>query len=180
MSGNMAYAAGFVVGLLCVAAGCLLLRAVRKKKGEEACQFDERQEAARGKAFKAGFFTLMGYEIIVGLAALLMETELFADSFAHAIVGITIAITVFATKCILNDAYYALNENRKWSVILFAVVAVMNGTSGISTLCNGKDELIANGKLTHMVSSLAVTVMCVVLVIVTLIKNKQDRQEAEE
>lgn len=179
MNGNMAYGLGFTVGLMCVAAACLLLKKRHQSKGEE-CKYDERQEAARGRAFKMGFFALMGYEIVVGVGTLVMETEWFVDSFAHCIVGIGFATTVFACKCIMEDAYYALNRNRKATLIVLAAIGVMNGLLSIRILCNERDRLIVDGKVTYTVGNLVVTVMFLALAVATLIKSRQENREVEE
>ena len=53
------YLLGMIVGVIFALAFFILSLFIRKKKGTYPCKYDERQMVGRGKAFQAGFFTLL-------------------------------------------------------------------------------------------------------------------------
>lgn len=121
----------FGVGLgagLFVGAIILLL----KKKFGKKCEYDERQVAVRGKAFKAGFITFVICEFSAFLFELITEAPLVivAPGIASIII-ILISVFVFLEVAIFGDAYFSANEpySPKWGVImlLFGILTVIQG-----------------------------------------------------
>lgn len=53
------YLLGMIVGVIFALAFFILSLFIRKKKGTYPRKYDERQMVGRGKAFQAGFFTLL-------------------------------------------------------------------------------------------------------------------------
>ena len=53
------YLAGILAGIMAVAVVTAILTAVRKKQGRPKPEYDERQMAARGVAYRWAFLTLM-------------------------------------------------------------------------------------------------------------------------
>lgn len=53
------YLAGILAGIMAVAVVTAILTAVRKKQGRPKPEYDERQMAARGAAYRWAFLTLM-------------------------------------------------------------------------------------------------------------------------
>jgi hypothetical protein len=56
---------GFLLGLVTVVVIIFIISIVRKKRGKET-RYDERQELARGKAYRLGFTVLLLYSVAVG------------------------------------------------------------------------------------------------------------------
>ena len=53
------YVAGFLVGIASVAVVIAVMAAVRKKQGRPKAEYDERQLAARGIAYRWAYMTLI-------------------------------------------------------------------------------------------------------------------------
>ena len=58
----------------------LIIVSLRKKRSGDAPQFDERQLAARAKAYSSAFFTLLGYLAVVALLDSVAEVRWAARS----------------------------------------------------------------------------------------------------
>ncbi|MBO5088039.1 MAG: hypothetical protein J6C01_05135, partial [Lachnospiraceae bacterium] len=103
---------GVAVGLVFVA---LLVWLTRKMGGKidldvKKDAYDERQLLARGVAYKFAFYTLLIGMVVIALMEEIAGIRLFM-SMAGVWVMICISIAVFATICILKDAYMSLYEN---------------------------------------------------------------------
>lgn len=124
---------GVLIGVILVIA---ILKAT-KKDGSIKCKYDERQEVARGKGFKYGFFTLLIYEVcfamvVSSITSMLNTTLLMLLS----LLGCGIAIAVYVTYCIWHEAYISLNENKTRVLIAFIIIAVVNVAIGIVNISN--------------------------------------------
>lgn len=122
------YMIGYFVGLICaVAVGVgLILLIVKFTKTDKSIKskYDERQKLVQGTAYKYGFFTMM---IVVGIQVI--TGGFFGADLNMACVGfvdIVLGITVYSNYCIWNNVYFALNENPKRVMIIFAVIGVIN------------------------------------------------------
>ncbi len=167
---KVAFVIGLAIGLLVVA----IVFAVTKKGNETKNQFDERQELVRGKGFKYGFFTMM-----ITNAALLflkiLEVALFSNMEVAMTASIVIGVSVFASYCIWNDGYFALNENRKSLLIIFGLIGALNLVIGIGNIFAG--VIIENGALTFRSTNLFCSLMFIVVFVVLLLKHIKDGKE---
>ncbi len=167
---KVAFVIGLAVGLLIVA----ICVAATKKGDEVKNQFDERQELVRGKGFKYGFFTMM-----IANAALLvlkiLEIPLFGNMEVAMIASIVIGVSVFASYCIWNDGYFALNENRKSLLIMFGLIGALNLVIGIGNIFAG--VIMENGAFTFRSTNLFCALMFIVVFIVMLAKHIKDGKE---
>ena len=124
---NMWFGIGLGAGLLVAA----IVLTLMKKSGKQ-CDYDERQVAVRGKAFKAGFITFAILEFCVFLIELITEAPfmLFAPGIAS-IVIIIVSFLVFLEIAIFGDAYFSPNKplSKSWCLVmlLFGVVTVVRG-----------------------------------------------------
>ena len=163
---------GVVVGIFVV----VILLAVSKKGNETKCQFDERQELVRGRGFKYGFFTMM-----IGNAVMLflniLEIPLFSQLEVAMTASILAGVGVFAGYCIWNDGYFALNENRRFLMIMFALIGVMNLIIGIGNLVAG--EAIQDGVLSFRSVNFFCAVLFIVMFIIFLAKHIKDRKDEQ-
>ena len=167
---KVAFVIGLAVGLLVVA----ICVAATKKGDDIKNQFDERQELVRGKGFKYGFFTMM-----ISNAALLvlkiLEIPLFSNMEVALTASIVIGVSVFASYCIWNDGYFALNENRKSLLVLFGFIGLLNLVIGIGNIFAG--VVIENGAFTFRSTNLFCSMMFIVVFIMLLLKQIKDGKE---
>ena len=114
------YVAGLVVGKL---AG--------KKLGK--AEFDERQQLARGKAYKAGFYTLLVGLLAVHLIPIFTEWQP-KDTALLPFAVICVGVTVFACVAVANDAYLGIRQNPRAMLLVLGIVVVGNLTAGFSVM----------------------------------------------
>lgn len=177
---SIAYVAGFIVGVLCVALVFTIIGIIwRKKHGTKYGTYDERQILARGSAYKTGFFILMTYEVLTGMISLATGWQLFADEFTGSCIGIIIAATAFAVQCIVKDAYCSLSENAKSVTILFLAIAGLNMAVAVWNIKDG-ESFLTDGRLNFHSLNLLVVVMMFVIAIANLVKMQDDKKEAGE
>ena len=129
---------GLVVGIFVV----LIVCALTKNGDRSELKYDERQLAARGKAFKGGFFTIliMNFLAVIFTAA---EISIPIDSTLAMLISCFLGMLVFLGIAIWENAYYALNENGRNVVIAFTIIGLINFVIGIINLRG--DEVIVNG-----------------------------------
>ena len=133
----------WAIGAICGTGLALLILLIQKLSGQTRNKFDERQIAARGVAYKWGFFSLMIYE---GLYALLLALGIrFADETTGPILGIFLGVTVFGSIASAKDAYTALDESPR-SRILWPILGVLWLFIGIMKVIGG--EAVRDGLLT--------------------------------
>ena len=127
-----------------------------RKDGCEKIKYDERQVAARGKAFQAGFFTLLG---CVALAACLEVAEV--PWLAHgmgSILAILIGVSVFALVAIHKDAYMGLNQNPRKFLVGFGLIMLVNLVCGVTNLSIGEGNAW-QGRINLAVASMMLLVI---------------------
>jgi hypothetical protein len=163
---------GFLVGLVTVFVIIAIISIVRKKRGKEA-RYDERQELARGKAYKHGFTALLIYCVAVGLTDLYIGGG-WCDIYTAMIIGVFLSTAVFAVQCILTDAYFAVGERPTFWLVLTGIVSVINFVSMGFDISEGH-RFVENGAVTHSVISPACGLTFLVLFAVTLAKTLKDR-----
>ena len=174
---DIAYILGLVCGLAVVAIICLVFRVRRVKHGgAKTVEYDERQMAARGKAYKAGFFTALLYHLI--FAALSVTEIPFFQSVTGMLLGSFLGIGVFAVTAIRHDAYLGLNENKRSFLVLGIVVTAANL---VTTVCNALDgTLVEEGKLTFDCLNPMVGILFAVIVIALVLHDRKVGKEEEE
>ena len=124
---SLSFAIGFAVGIAIVAIVCIIFRIKNK-----TCEYDERQIAARGFAFKVGFITFVLCQLAVLFIELFTEKPLVIVvpgmlSWLEAL----FALLVFVVVAIFKDAYFSPNKpfTKRWLaiVILFAILSILRG-----------------------------------------------------
>ena len=174
---DISYYIGVAVGFLIVVGFGLLVRFVFKTKHVKP-EFDERQIIARGKAYKAGFFTLLIYGAI---CTVLQALELnWMSGLLREVLGIVLGAGVFAVVAILNDAYLGFNENNRYSIIILLIVGLLNFACGIMGIIT--DGLSSNsGTRTYIVNLMVSLLFFVLLGTYWLHKKKSSvTEEVEE
>lgn len=116
MERYLIFVAGALLGIIIVV--------IQSKKGGMGSVYDERQLAARGKAFKYGFFTFLAYFVLYCAQLVLMEEELIAN-YAAVTIGCCLSLFVFVVVAIWNDAYFSLRDKIFTYVMIFLSAGIL-------------------------------------------------------
>ena len=173
---NPAYALGVICGLLGVAIAAFVVGYVMKKKNKTEYQYDERQEAIRGKVFKASYFTLLVYVLAYGCFEMLTGI-VWCDTYTGAFIGAILSIMVFAVSSILSGAYFRIGDKPGTYIAVFAFIGLVDLALGITNAVYGK--VLVDGKLTYNCISILVGIMCLVSVTAIIIKLWIDKRAGE-
>lgn len=177
MDKSQTFVLGIVAGIVAVAIVFRIIFWRKKKKGEGSqCRYDERQIAARGKAYKAGFFATLIYMSVYGVLSVLNVQWCTAP--VGVFLGCFFGIGVFICECIFSDAYFAVNQKPRVYLVLFTVVAVMQLINGAAAIKRG--DIVENGLLTVESLSLACGVLFVVVLVAVAMKSAQIKREEQE
>lgn len=166
---------GIAVGLTAGIGAGVLVVALLFKKRILSCTFDERQERARGVAFKYGFFTLMFALFLYGMLDMILGR--WCDAMTGAVLCLCAGVTVFAVTCIVKDAYLSLKENPRHIMTLFAVMSVVNIALGAVHILDG--DMVENGILTFRCTNLAVGIMITAVLAVYIVNFLMGRRDGE-
>lgn len=174
-----AVAAGAALAIiLAVVIGVILGRNDELFGGFSEAAYDERQQKARVKAFKAGFFTLIIYNALYALSAGLLERP-WCDLPTGCFIGICAGVTVFAVTCIMNDAYFILKNNPKKVIVLFSVIALFNALPALAFILDPDEGIITDGMLNFHSINLIIVAMFLIIFTAMLIKRGIDRRDEE-
>lgn len=165
---DWAVMAGVIIGIIAVIIGLVL-----GKNQMGSCVFDERQERARGKAYKYGFITLVIYLCIYSFIDDMAEPALESGLSVGAI-GICIGVAVFAVVSIWNDAYFSIQQEPKRYAIIFAGLFLMNFLLGISNLH------ASDGEANYALANIAVSILAAVVLAAIGVKSLKNRRETDE
>lgn len=174
---SISYYIGFLVGFLIVVGFGLLIRFTRQSKRLKP-EFDERQVAARGKAYKAGFFSLLIYGAI--RTALQAFGPEWCSGLVFEVLGIVIGAGAFAIVAISNDAYLGFNEDNRHAMIILSIIGVLNFACGIIGIIT--DGLWKDGKIPTSFVNLLISVLFLVIVVTNWLHKKKGNEieEVEE
>lgn len=171
---KIAILCGIVAGILFA----IFTLALTKKDNNVKCKFDERQEYIRGRGFKYGFFSMLISNALF-VCMNLAEIPLFAEFEVLILIGCAIGIGFWVVYCIWNEGYFALNEDKKKLMILFAVIAIMNFIIGGIQLARGR--VIQNGKLTcdsiNFICGFLFVVIFLTMLLKKVCRDGEDEQE---
>ena len=168
---------GVIIGVLIGIIIVFLILVVTKNNDNIHAEYDERQEAVRGRAYKYGFFTLLvyfGLVISADISEIVIPVEISVVGFFGLMLGVAVMITV----SIMNDAYYSLNENKSRVIGIFIVIAIINLGVGIYNLAIG--DCITDGKLNFRFVNMICGILFLYLFVVMGIKSLKDKKEEAE
>lgn len=176
---------GLVFGILCgILALVLIVWLIRKMGGQidigvrsKQDSYDERQMLIRGQAYKAAFFTLMGYMFVSSVLDEMFEIPLFM-SFGGMWLGICLSIFVFAAICIWRDAYMSMYSNAKGMILSFLILGIVNLIGG-SRLVWNEGLLLENGALSNACVNLVSSVLIFAVLLVFIARLLYNRQHVE-
>lgn len=170
MNGKV-YVLGFICGLILVAVITIAIRLFARKKS--CSDYDERQEAIRGRGFKYAYFSA-GITLVLGGVIELFTDVRWCGLFTFAILTLWISICVFTTFCVIKDAFFTLRSHRRVLIAIFLIAGGFNLFIGLHR------ELISNGMLTLNASNLFSGVGCLYLVLMMLGRSIYERRLENE
>ena len=163
------YILGFIAGLAAVA----LVRLLAGRKRRQAQNYDERQMAARGVAYRLAYMTLVG-----ALMADVLVQSLYGpwtERCVDLLLGIFLSVLVFILACVRHDAYFSLRQKPGTYLVLFAAVILAQIPNTMLRLRDG--TMIVDGLLTWEALSPA----CIVLFLAAEVAVwRQSRHAPEE
>ena len=161
---------GAIIGLIL----CIVIFKICNKNNKVKSEYDERQEAIRGRGFKYGFYTALAYFAILTLLPI-TELNMKVDNSVLGFCGILISVLVLAVYTIWNDAYWGINNNRMRYLIVFALATVINIAVGIGACVTG--NMIQDGVVQAPAINLLCGVLFLVIAITLVIKMVAKREE---
>lgn len=176
MNRSIAYWLGFFVGILVVALVSVIFTIIMKKKNGK-CEYDERQELARGKAYKYAYFTLLMYLLLSIIGMNLIEAHIPFTIVAF--VGICISVSVYAISCIKNDAYIGLQRNANKTAIAFILAGIINLGCGCVRMVKG-EQLLAEDFVDNVCINFMAGLLLFLIAIVLLVKAQYDKKHEDE
>jgi len=168
---SISFGIGFVVGLLLV----VLVIAIIKKKNKGKCKYDERQMAARGKAFAGGFMTFVFSELVVFLIEIFTgEPLVIGVPGILSIIILLLATLVFVEVSIFMDAYFAPNKPmpKSWYIIM----TLLGITMLIRFFVDNDDWY----RVMNLAAGLFVLIVMASLLVKKLISKKEEKEDNEE
>ncbi len=190
---NIEHILGFIAGIIAGLGLVYFLSWIIKKMGGKiefggglsrrcnADNYDERQQLARGVAYKRAFFVLMLYISVVSMLSEVADIIIFM-SFGGMWLGVCIALIVFAVSCIFQDAYMSLYENAKGVSMMFSIVGVLNLVIA-SPYLTGEKPVLEDGVISASCVNLMVGVAFIVILfafIGRVLYNNKRMEEDEE
>lgn len=172
MNGN-AYVYGFLCGLMIVAVAVLLMRLVKRQRNSE---YDERQEAVRGRGFKLAYFTAIIALVLGGCVELLLDVA-WCGLFSFAMLALWLSICVFTTYCVVKDAYFTLRSKRKALIFIFFAAGAINLVIGVRSIVAG--ELLVGGVLSLHSVNLLTGACCLYLGAMMIVRSLWERNRGD-
>ena len=163
-------AAGAVLGILLAALIVTLSRDWNTKPGK----YDERQIAEQGKSYKLAFYTFLACATVMIVISDVLTK--YVEMRLQLFIVFLIVAAVMLTHSVMHDAYFRMDESRRFYVIFFAFLTVFNIGIGIRHLIAG--EAIVDGVFTFIgFANLLCGVLSGYLLLLIFIKKLRDREE---
>ena len=169
---NLGMLAGVLVGAL---VGIGIVALLFKLKVIDLT-FDERQERARGQAYKYGFWTLLSCLLLYGFSDMVLGR--WCEVLVGAMLCIAAALLVFASICIVKDAYLSLKEKPRVVLTTLTIVAALNLAIGVMNWKNGR--VVKDGVLTYSAVNGICGVITLTILVVYVVNYLLAKREAGE
>ena len=176
MEHSFEYNFGLLVGVLVGALVGVGIIALLFKLKVMDLTFDERQERARGQAYKYGFWTLITCLLLYGFSDMILGR--WCDVITGVMLCVAAAMMVFASVCIVKDAYLSLKEKPRAVMTLLAVVSILNLGIGIMNWKHGR--VVEDGVLTFASVNGICGLMTLVILVVYLVNYLLAKREDGE
>ena len=176
MEHSLGYNLGMLVGVLAGALVGVGIIALLFKLKVMDLTFDERQERARGQAYKYGFWTLLTCLLLYGFSDMVLGR--WCDVITGVMLCVAVAMVVFASVCIVKDAYLSLKEKPRTVMTLLAVVSVLNLAIGVMNWRHG--QVVKDGILTYSAVNGICGVITLAILAVYVVNYLLAKREAGE
>lgn len=148
------------------------------RKTNKRSDYDERQLAVRGKAYRAAYLVFLVLILFNGLFYVFTGKSL-ADPCVTSVFSMCVSIIVFAFKCMANDAYIGVSTNARKYVVLLIIIGVLNVFNAVIYF---KEEIISftNGEYLFDISTsfmVGITFILVAAGIMWRINKENDGDE---
>ena len=142
--------------------------------------FDEMQLMKRADAYRAGFFTLLGCVLMLMILESWSQwTENVTVTFSF-ISSIMVTLLVFGIHCVVHDAFFRMQENKKFYLGLCFCVVFVNAMQAIGYY-RDKKTLLENGKVSLSpcgnILIGATFLILAVAIVIKMLTAKEDRDE---
>ena len=144
-------------------------------KTKKACKYDERQIAARGRAYKAGFIAFVLWELAEFFIELFTgEALMLFNPGTLGAIEMLFCLFVYLVFSIFSDAYFAAGQkfNKAWCgimILLSITYFIKFATAKVKT---EEVFMLAVGIF------ILLTIICII--VKQIINNKADAKEIEE
>ena len=168
---SIPFGIGVIVGLLAVIVAIVII----KRKNRGGSKYDERQVAARGKAFAGGFMTFLFSEIVVFTIEIFTgEPLVIGVPGILSIIIILLALLVFVEVSIFLDAYFAPNKPmpKSWYVVMTLL--------GITFIIKAVLDNDYWYRYMNLAAGIFVMIVMASLLVKKLISRKADKEEDDE
>ncbi|MBO4319147.1 MAG: hypothetical protein J5857_01605 [Treponema sp.] len=168
---SIAFGIGLVVGLAVVLVTVVLI----KRKGMKGSEYDERQIAARGRAFRGGFITFVLAEVVVFIIEIFTGEPLVIG--VPGILGMLICLLaslVFVEVSIFSDAYFTPNKSmpKAWYVIMTVL-----GISFIVKFFLDNDDWY---RIMNLAAGIFIVIIMASLLVKKLMSKKEEKDQDQE
>ena len=143
-----------------------------KLRHPNTCKYDERQVVGRGKAFQAGFFTLLIAGVICNLWDFI--SPLPGGSFLWNIFVLLLGVTVFAVTAIHFDAYIGIYDSPQRFLTMGACLIFAMAAIGLGNLHSDRPE----GRIIGF-TNFGVGIVWLIIVAALLLHRRSSRKEDE-
>ena len=166
------YYLGIIFGVLFALGAFIIVCFIHKKRHPNTGKYDERQTLGRGRAFQAGFFTLL----IAGAICNIWDyvSPLPGGSFLWNIGVLLLGVTVFAVTAIHFDAYVGMYDNPRRFLLMGIGFIVFMAGSGLINFHNGRPE----GRIIA-ITNFGVGIVWLIIVAALLLHRRNAQKEEE-
>ena len=143
------------------------------KDGKLKTEYDERQKAVRGKAYRYAFYAEIFAQVLI-MWLFMSGVKLPVEDYALIFTGIILGCLVLACYSIWNDVYWGLNNDRRKYHIIFILAMALNALPVIGSAAGG--SLFVNGRIGLPLLNIIVLVMMMVIYVEMIIKKILDKR----
>lgn len=172
----MSYYFGFALGVLLVFLIVFVITMLMRRYGSGGwgmkSEYDERQKVAQGKAYQAGFWTL----VVSGAAIFVVEMSGAVLPISYTIahfLSLFLGIMVYVISCIFRDAYMGLNDNPKRWMLIDGAIAAVNLIISYTNFANGQNGWI------NLICALMLLVVMAAFLLKMYLNRSSDSDEGE-
>ena len=168
---DLGYFTGAFVGLLIA----VILIWIFKKLRKGSCkQYDERQNLAKGKAFRAAFLSTILLLAIYACFIYGFTKDIVSPQLVMIIITF-IGLAVYCVYCIFSDAYFYVGQNPKPWLWFIGLATVFNGVVAFKSMDWSLND---NGFVGSGMVNLVVAVLLAAVFVSVVIKLLIDKKEA--